>query len=82
MPETSAGTTSATATSSSNGSVNLDSEMLLHRHRCLVRAVLVMRQRDRSQALKWLQARRDPALEADVRRQWTLGNRGAWGDWR
>ncbi|HSG20257.1 MAG TPA: hypothetical protein VLA31_05760 [Burkholderiaceae bacterium] len=41
-----------------------------------------MRQRDRSQALKWLQARRDPALEADVRRQWTLGNRGVWGDWR
>ena len=82
MSETSASTTSATATSSSNGCVNLDSAMLLHRHRCLVRALLKMRVQNREQAIKWLKLRGYPVLDADVRQQWALGNRGAKDDWR
>jgi hypothetical protein len=55
------------------------------RHRCEVRQVLAWRTEDRGKALEYLSkvkdARRDK-LEQDCRKQWSLGNRGAWGDWR
>jgi hypothetical protein len=56
-----------------------------HRHRCEVRQVLAWRTEDRGKALEYLakvkDARREK-LEQDCRKQWSLGNRGAWGDWR
>jgi hypothetical protein len=56
-----------------------------HRHRCEVRQVLAWRTEDRGKALEYLSkvkdARREK-LEQDCRKQWSLGNRGAWGDWR
>jgi hypothetical protein len=60
-------------------------EVLEHRHRCEVRAVLAMRTEDRSKAMDYLikvkEARREK-LEKDCRTQWERGNRGKWGDWR
>lgn len=53
-----------------------------YRHQCLVRFVLAMRVADRERALQWLRGAKHPGLEEGVRRQWALGNRGAWGDWR
>ncbi|HOW46115.1 MAG TPA: hypothetical protein P5305_01505 [Rubrivivax sp.] len=58
-----------------------------HMRRCLVRAVLAMRERDGSDvAREWLAAyerkHKDRSLRAQVFEQFDLGNRGAWGDWR
>ena len=61
----------------------------MERHRCEVRQVLAWRTADRDSALKYLsvvrQKRGNQAadqLEADCRREWSLGNRGKKGDWR
>lgn len=67
------------------------------RHRCLVRWVIQKRLQDRDGAYKWLKGYRDhlgqykkgwnelhpkSRLEADVREQWTKGNRGNEGEWK
>jgi hypothetical protein len=59
------------------------------RHRCEVRQVLAWRTADRDSALKYLSVVRKKRgdevadqLEADCRREWSLGNRGKKGDWR
>jgi hypothetical protein len=60
-------------------------EVLEHRHRCEVRQVLAWRTEDRGKALEYLSKVKDARLEKlerDCRKQWSLGNRGAWGDWR
>ena len=68
-----------------------------HRHRCLVRWVIKKRLQDRDGAYQWLNGYRDQLgkykkgwnelhpksrLEADVREQWTKGNRGNEGEWK
>lgn len=60
-----------------------------YRHQCEVRAVLAWRTADRDSALKYLSVVRQKRgheaadqLEADCRREWSLGNRGKKGDWR
>ena len=64
-------------------------EVLEHRHRCEVRAVLAWRTEDRGKAMEYLamvrQKRGDQAadrLEKDCRTQWQRGNRGERGNWR
>ena len=59
------------------------------RHRCEVRQILAWRTADRDSALKYLSVVRKKRghevadrLEADCRREWSLGNRGKKGDWR
>jgi hypothetical protein len=67
------------------------------RHRCLVRWVIKKRLQDRDGAYRWLNGYRDnmgqykkgwnelhpkSILEADVRDQWTKGNRGNEGEWK
>jgi hypothetical protein len=61
----------------------------MERHRCEVRQVLACRAADRDSALKYLSVVRQKRgheaadrLEADCRREWSLGNRGKKGDWR
>jgi hypothetical protein len=68
-----------------------------HRYRCLVRWVIKKRIEDRDGAYRWLKGYVDKygqrikgwndlhpksRLEADVRLEWSLGNRGEDGDWR
>ena len=57
-----------------------------HRHRCLVRYIIRWRQKDRAAALgfisRWMDKRPTSELEADIYRQWKLGNRGTLGDWK
>ena len=60
-------------------------EVLEHRHRCEVRAVLAWRVEDRGKAMDYLarvKGDRREKLEKDCRIQWELGNRGEKGDWR
>lgn len=47
--------------------------------------MLAWRTEDRGKALEYLSKVKDvrrEKLERDCRKQWSLGNRGAWGDWR
>lgn len=68
-----------------------------NRHRCLVREVIKMRLKNRDSAYRWFNGYVDhlgrrqkgwnelhpkSRLEADVRLEWSLGNRGECGDWR
>jgi hypothetical protein len=68
-----------------------------HKYRCLVRAVIKMRVRDRDEAYKflvgwvrpdgswakgWNELHPGSTLESDVKQQWKLGNRGEDGDWK
>ena len=64
-------------------------DLEIERHRAEVRQVLSWRAADRDSALKYLSVVRQKRgheaadqLEADCRRQWSLGNRGKKGDWR
>ncbi len=58
------------------------------RHRCEVRYVLAIRATNRDEAMKYLslvqEKRKEKAkqLIVDCKKQWELGNRGQWGDWR
>ena len=67
-----------------------------HRHRCLVRYIIRWRIKDRDAVHKWLRGYTNPAgrwikgwnelhegsiLESDVRKQWSLNNRGEDGKW-
>lgn len=60
-----------------------------YRHQCEVRYVLQWRTADRNVAINYIsdvrRKRGDSAankLEEDCKKQWSLGNRGADGDWR
>ena len=68
-----------------------------HRHRCLVREIIKMRIKNRDSAYRWLNGYVDhlgkrhkgwnelhpnSQLEADVRDQWSKGNRGTHGEWK
>jgi hypothetical protein len=68
-----------------------------YKYECLVREVIQMRIRSRDEAHKflfgwtkpdgkwqsgWNQLHPNSKLEADVREQWKLGNRGQHGDWK
>ena len=68
-----------------------------HRHRCLVRWLIKKRIQNRNDAHIWLNGYVDDrgrhqkgwnelhpksSLEADVRDQWTKGNRGTEGEWK
>lgn len=57
-----------------------------YRHQCLVRYVIRMRIKNRSEALqfldRWEKKHKNKQLEEDVRRQWYRGNRGQHNDWR
>ena len=58
------------------------------RHRCEVRYVLAIRATNRDEAMKYLslvqEKRKEKAKQLidDCKKQWELGNRGQWGDWR
>lgn len=56
------------------------------RHKCLVRYVITMRMKDRDTAWqfikKWNDTHKDSRLQADVFKQWDLGNRGTQGEWK
>lgn len=67
-----------------------------HRHRCLARYVIRWRIKDRDAAHRWLKGYTNEAggyikgwnelhpestLEADIKKQWVLGNRGEDGKW-
>ena len=68
-----------------------------HLYRCLVREVIRMRIKSRDSAYRWLigyvndsgkyqrgwnELHPKSSLEADVRLEWSLGNRGEDRDWR
>jgi hypothetical protein len=63
-----------------------DDEKETFRHQCLVRWVLVYRQRDKAGVREWLRKYNElhpgSSLEKDAKEQWDKGNRGNWGDWR
>ena len=58
------------------------------RHRAEVRYVLAIRATNRDEAMKYLslvqEKRKEKAKQLinDCKKQWELGNRGQWGDWR
>jgi hypothetical protein len=58
------------------------------RHRCEVRYVLAIRATNRDEAMKYLslvqEKRKEKAKQLidDCKKQWELGSRGQWGDWR
>ncbi len=56
------------------------------RHQCLVRYVIQMRLKKRSDALKfledWEKKHKTKRLDEDVRKQFFRGNRGKPNDWR
>jgi len=69
----------------------------VHKHRCLVRYVIQWRLKDRDAAHRWLRGYTNPAggwvkgwsekhkgstLEADIKSQWKLGNRGEYDEWK
>jgi len=57
-----------------------------YRHQCLVRYVIKMRLQNRDDAHKffkgWNEKHPKSCLEADVKDQWTKGNRGNYGEWK
>jgi hypothetical protein len=59
-----------------------------YRHQCETRYVLAIRATNRDEAMKYLsmvqEKRKEKAkkLIDDCKKQWELGNRGQWGDWR
>lgn len=57
-----------------------------YRHQCLVRYIIRMRIKNRTEAMeflkKWEKSKKDTKLEQDVRTQWARGNRGQHNDWR
>ena len=58
------------------------------RHRAEVRYVLAIRATNRDEAMKYLslvqKKRKEKAKQLidDCKKQWELGNKGQWGDWR
>lgn len=56
------------------------------RHQCLVRYVIQMRLKKRSDAIKfledWEKTHKTKRLDEDVRKQFFRGNRGKPNDWR
>ena len=66
--------------------MNEDESKDAFRHQCLVRWVLVYRQRDKAGIRRWLDKWNEKhpksEVEKDAKEQWEKGNRGKWGDWR
>lgn len=57
-----------------------------YRHQCLVRYVIKLRIKSRSEAVEflkgWEKKHKNTKLEEDVRKQWYRGNRAKNNDWR
>lgn len=64
----------------------IDTKSEEYRHQCLVRHVIRWRIKNRGEALafisRWMRKRPNDLLERDVYREWKLGNRGIYNDWR
>lgn len=59
--------------------------LLTFQHQCLVRWLIQYRIKDKQAAHDWLERFKklhpSSTLEADVKKQWKLGNRGKKGEW-